>query len=458
MKNFQFSPIFARKNTWENRRRLKDYVKVGRDLFIQRAVIYSIAILLAGAYYDPYVAAFFFLVVGLCEAFDSYAFRVILRIKNWSFADIRNSMIFIYTGTFISSISISLFCVSIAVQQDVGTGHFLPLFLLVSASIFAAMNNHHFLSVLGLRLSIYILTIIFITIRDVWIVSPPFSSEIWLNLFTVLFVLGFITELARSFLVGYSKYLSNREEYELEHKRTIAALEVKTRFLATVSHELRTPLTSIKGALDMIESGMLGQPPEKMQRMLVIATRNSTKLKDLVDDLLFVQSSDAGMIKFDFRRVDLGQIVQEALERFAPYAAKSNVSIQSDVGVGEYWVNADRRRIDQVLTNLMSNAAKFSKKSGQIDISLETKGDWVILSVQDEGIGISAGLDEQVFAEFTQLDSQDDREFQGTGLGLSISKRIVEAHNGRINYTSQLGNGTTFYVELPRWHCQQKSA
>tara|TARA_R110002074_G_scaffold76705_2_gene174419 strand:+ start:730 stop:2136 length:1407 start_codon:yes stop_codon:yes gene_type:complete len=435
---------------WAIRRRLKEYATVGRTLFLQRIVIYSAAIMLAGAYYNPYIAAGFYAAVWVCEAYDWFVFRNILRRRNWCKEDIRRSMRMIYTGTFISSVTISLFSISVATQQDVGTGHFLPLFLLVSASIFAAMNNHHFLPVLGLRLTIYIVTVVFIPLRDVWIVSPPLSSEIWLNLFSVLFVLGFIMELSRSFLVGYSRYLSSRKELEEEHKQTKAAYEAKTRFLATVSHELRTPLTSIKGALEMVNSGALGQPPDKMQIPLEIAMRNSLRLHDLVRDLLFIQSSEVGKIDFKFERFDLGKLVQEVIERFQPYAAKLSVEIRADVKAEEYWISGDGKRIDQVITNILSNAAKFSENNGTIDVSMESLGDAVKLSVKDEGIGIADGLEDDVFAEFTQLDSQDNRKFGGTGLGLSISKRIVEAHGGKIGYTSEIGTGTTFFVELQK--------
>lgn len=435
-------------NSWGLRRRLRDYANVGRHLFWQRFVIYSTAVLLSGAYYNPYVAGFFFVVMGLSEAFDTYVFHWIVKRRKLNRKEIRKALIAIHVGAVISGITISLFCISIAWQQGVGNDHFLPLFMLVSASIFSAMNSHHFMSLIVWRLSLYGLTILFIPLRDVWIVRPPLSSELWLNLFTIVFVLGFIMELGRNFLAGYSRHLATREKLEDEHKRTKAALDAKTRFLATVSHELRTPLTSIKGAFDMMNSGAFGELPQKVANLFKIASRNTDKLKDLVDDLLFLQSSDIGKIKFDFKRVDLGEIIEEATERFEPYAEKFNVSLQTQYSVGEYWINADKKRMDQVLMNLISNAAKFSENSGKVFISVEAEEGLIRLSVRDEGIGIPAGSEEQVFAEFSQLDSRDERKFEGSGLGLSISKRIVEAHHGQIYYTSELGVGTTFTVEL----------
>ncbi|MGJ8595347.1 sensor histidine kinase [Sulfitobacter sp.] len=437
-------------NLWAMKRRLKDYANVGRHLLLQRVVIYVSAILLSGAYYDPNTAAFFLVAVGMCETLDSYVFHLIVKRKTWTPKNIRNAIIAIHVGTLISSVTISAFCISIARQQGLGDGHFLPLFMLVSATIFAAMNNHQFLSVLCLRLSIYIIAILFIPIHDLWIVRPPISSKMWLNLFTIIFVLGFVMELGRNFLAGYSRDLRSREKLEHDHKLTKAALDAKTRFLATVNHELRTPLTSIKGAFDLINSGALGPPPQKMERLLEVASRNTNKLKDLVDDLLFLQTSDIGKIKFEFHNLDFIELVEDAIERFQPHAAKMEVTLHTKYMTDEYWVRADKKRIDQVIMNLLSNAAKFSKKDGAITVALETVENMVRLSVRDDGIGIQDGSDELVFAEFIQLDSGDGREYDGTGLGLSISKRIVEAHKGKIGYMSELGSGTEFYVELQR--------
>ncbi len=434
--------------TWSDRHRLKDYAAVGQKLFLQRIAIYSSAILLTGIYYDWATAGYFYAAIWFCEAFDTLAFRSIMKRSSISPRVFRAEMVRLYAGTFISAITIALFCIAIARLQGTDSGHFFPLFMLVSASIFAAMNNHHFLMVLGLRLVIYVAAILYIPIRDVWIVKPPLSSETWMNLFTVLFVLGFIFELARNFLGGYSAQLESRRALEAEHKRTLAAYEAKTRFLATVSHELRTPLTSIKGALDMINSGLVGDPPEKMKRLLDMAGRNSDRLADLVGDLLFLQSSDAGHMNLNFERVDLCLLVREAVEESLPYAQRLGVMIEVDAEPGKFWIDADKKRIEQVILNLLSNATKFSRSGGQVLISVQGTDTHVQLYVQDQGIGIPEGTDVKIFEEFFQLDAQDDRQFEGTGLGLSISKRIVEAHGGTISYDSEVDVGTTFCVEL----------
>jgi signal transduction histidine kinase len=435
-----------------------DYAKVGQDLFFQRIVIYSAAMVLAGAYYSWVIAFAFYAFVLVCELYDTYVFRKIIGRQVWEQVDVRRAMIGVYVGTILSSAAISLFAISFAMQQSPESGHFMPVFMLVSASIFAAMNNHHFLHILVTRLLIYVSAIIAIPVYDVWFTSAPISSEVWLHLFTVLFVLGFLFELARNFLAGYSKSLQSRLDLEREHEQTKAAYKAKTEFLSTVSHELRTPLTSIKGPLALINSGALGEVPEKMRLPLEIAGRNAKRLETLVEDLLLLQRADAGKLDLNFEITDIGSLVLEAVERFQSCAVAMKVKIQLDAVPQEFWVRCDVKRIDHVITNLLSNAAKFSDDSNEIFVSITQREGKVRVSVRDEGIGIGDGDYEKIFDAFGQVDSSDTRKFQGSGLGLNISKRIIDAHEGNLDYVSTLGQGSTFFFELEKWHCQKKLA
>lgn len=429
-------------------RRLKDYALVGQKLALQRVIIYSAAVGLAACYYDQTVAMSFFAAIALCEIYDFLVLQYISK-RAWTKSlHAGKAILFIYIGTFLSAITIALFCISIALQQGVNGNHFLPLFLLVSASIFAAMNNHHFVRILVMRLVIYVAAVLYIPIRDLWIVRPPLSSEIWLNLFTVIFVLAFILELARNFFIGYSKLLNSRVALQAEHQNALAASEAKTRFLHTVSHELRTPLTSIKGSLDLIISGAVGQVPDKMSRLLEMAQRNSNRLHDLVADLLLLQTSDAGKFSLNRARFDFAEMVNDAVASFQPYADKLGILLKCDISLHVHFVEGDKKRLDQVVTNLLSNAAKFSDIGGTVTVSLIEESGQLVLSVKDEGIGIPEGSEEQIFEEFGQIDSSEERRFQGTGLGLPISRRIVEAHGGKIGYTSSLGVGSTFSVAI----------
>jgi signal transduction histidine kinase len=430
------------------RRRIRDYAIVGLKLFAQRIVIYTAAIILAGAYYDWVIAAFFYFLVLVGEAYDFVLFRNILSRRSWTRADVRRSMEKIYVGTIFSSAVISSFAISFASQQSPETGHFMPMFMLISASIFATMNNHHFMPVLATRLAIYVSTILFIPINDLRLTSAPLNSEVWLHFFTVIFVLGFLFELAREFISSYNHRLKARLDLEREHQQTKAAYIAKTEFMATVSHELRTPLTSIKGGLEMINSGALGELPEKMSRPLEIAVKNTRKLASLVDDLLLLQSAESGKLSLKFESIDIGELVAQTVEHFTPYAETAKVAVRVESKQDGSLVRCDAKRIEQVITNLLSNAAKFSNEQGDITISIENMGENIRVLVADNGIGIPNGAEAKIFEEFGQLDSSDTRKFQGTGLGLNISKRIVEAHGGQIGYTSKLGEGSTFFFDL----------
>ena len=428
--------------------RLRDYARVGQELALQRMIIYCSAVFLTGFYYETLTAIFFFTTILVFEFYDWNVLRYIKRIDKDDPAHVRKALCYVVLGTLFSSVTIALFCISIAIQQGTGGNHFLPLFLLVSAAIFAAMNNHQFLPVLALRLVIYVIAVLYIPIRDLWIVRPPLTSEIWLNFFTVLFVLGFIGELSRNFLNGYSAMLESRRALQIKHKHTLVASEAKTRFIATVSHELRTPLTSIKGALDIINSGAAGELPEKMAQLLEMAGRNSNRLTDLVGDLLLIQSSEAGKMTLDLRGVDFGEVAIGAIHNFQVYAERLGVEVRSNVKSNTHFTHGDAKRLDQVVTNLLSNAAKFSNTGGIITVNLERYESDLVLSVTDTGIGIPEGSKAKVFEEFGQIDSSDQRKFQGTGLGLAISKRIITAHDGQIDYDSVLGEGSTFRIKL----------
>jgi signal transduction histidine kinase len=213
---------------------------------------------------------------------------------------------------------------------------------------------------------------------------------------------------------------------------------------------LRTPITSIKGALEMINAGALGAVPEKMSMALQIAARNTRRLQSLVEDLLLLQSAEAGKLSLRLERLDAGKFIQEIAERFAPYADSKEVVLHVNAEPDTLWFECDEKRMDQVVTNLLSNAAKFSNPGGVVTVSVHDHEDQVEISVVDEGLGIPADSGDQIFEEFRQLDSSSSRNYQGTGLGLSIAKRIVEAHGGQIGYESEVGVGSTFHVRLKK--------
>jgi PAS domain S-box-containing protein len=220
--------------------------------------------------------------------------------------------------------------------------------------------------------------------------------------------------------------------------------QMKSQFVSTVSHELRTPLTAISGSLALITGGAVGAAPPAMQRLLDIALRNSHSLNQLVNDLLDMERLALGNLHFALERQRLIPLLEQALELNRNYASQHQVTL-----VGEFnedvWVRVDARRLGQVLTNLLSNAAKFSHPGGQVTLRADRQQDRIRLSVIDQGIGIPAEAKDQVFDRFFQVDSSDTRRRGGTGLGLAITRELVEHMGGIIGVDSELGAGSVFW-------------
>ena len=223
---------------------------------------------------------------------------------------------------------------------------------------------------------------------------------------------------------------------------------MKSEFVSTVSHELRTPLTSIKGALAIVNSGAI-KDPDRMTRMLELAINNTDRLISLVNDLLDFEKLQAGSMDFHFEELDPEALIQKAQELLQPYAQSSDVRLEMLAHPPFAPVLGDEQRLLQVLSNLVSNAVKFSNKEDVVTLSVEPADTGLRFSVRDNGVGIPEDFREKLFDRFTQADASDTRAKGGTGLGLSISKSIVEKHGGEIGYTSILGSGSTFYFDLP---------
>jgi signal transduction histidine kinase/response regulator of citrate/malate metabolism len=244
---------------------------------------------------------------------------------------------------------------------------------------------------------------------------------------------------------------------ELALHRRSALDDLKNEFVSTVSHELRTPLTSIRGALGLLSSGLMGPMETKAQKLLRIALTNTDRLVRLINDILDLERMDAGSAPLQLRRCMLVELLQQAVDTMTAMADEAQVRL-SLVGLenmpGIYF-DADPDRILQVVTNLLSNAIKFSPAGAGVRIEVETPRDGLVLKVVDQGRGIPEKQLEAVFERFAQVDSADARRRGGTGLGLSICRKIIQQHGGDIwiegNHPLQ---GVTVYVRLPR---QQRS-
>jgi PAS domain S-box-containing protein len=222
---------------------------------------------------------------------------------------------------------------------------------------------------------------------------------------------------------------------------------LKDEFISTVSHELRTPLTSIRGALGLLSSGMLGDITDKATNLLRIALTNSDRLVRLINDILDLERIQSGREPLSFRPVQLSDIVKQAIGDMQPVADSAGVRLLHDSTQVE--IDADPYRLLQVLTNILSNAVKFSPPNSTVSIMLRPGATGVTLSVIDNGRGIPADKLEAVFGRFQQVDASDSRQKGGSGLGLAICRTIVLQHSGRIWAERNPVRGSTFRLFLP---------
>lgn len=228
-----------------------------------------------------------------------------------------------------------------------------------------------------------------------------------------------------------------------------AAERVKNEFVSVVSHELRTPLTSILGSLKLVLANSLGDVPAPQAQLLGIALSNGERLLALINDLLDIEKIESGNMSFDLKPIAVSDLLVQAVEQNRPYAQQFNVGLQMQDEAAGAVVHADGKRFGQLLSNLISNAVKFSPDGGTVSVAVAIEAAWVRFSVRDQGAGIPLAFQSQIFKKFAQADSSDQRRHQGTGLGLSIVKLIAERHQGVCHFASTPGEGTVFHVDLP---------
>jgi PAS domain S-box-containing protein len=222
---------------------------------------------------------------------------------------------------------------------------------------------------------------------------------------------------------------------------------LKDEFISTVSHELRTPLTAIRGSLGLLSYGPLVELNDKAANLLRIAVANSDRLLRLINDILDLERMQSGRDRLIFKKVQLGQIVRQAIDCTALVADAAGVQLIQDSAQVE--IAADPDRLVQVLTNLISNAIKFSPRNSAVSVLMRPDLNGVTLSVVDAGRGIPADKLESIFGRFQQVDASDSRQKGGTGLGLAICRTIVHQHSGRIWAERNPVRGATFRVFLP---------
>jgi CheY-like chemotaxis protein/two-component sensor histidine kinase len=216
-----------------------------------------------------------------------------------------------------------------------------------------------------------------------------------------------------------------------------------------VSHELRTPLTSIRGSLGLLLGVFTEQLPQKVKSLIEIAYNNCERLIPLINDILDIDKIASGHMRFEMQEESVAALTQQAVQANEAYARKFNVSIAVAPIDEKLRIVVDAARYQQVLSNLLSNASKFSPAGGVIEVSAEARDGRVSIAVRDYGAGISEEFQPRIFGKFSQADSSATRAKGGTGLGLHIAKQLVEQMHGTIEFRTQVGKGTTFRVEFP---------
>jgi two-component system phosphate regulon sensor histidine kinase PhoR len=222
--------------------------------------------------------------------------------------------------------------------------------------------------------------------------------------------------------------------------------EVRRDFIANASHELRTPLTSIQGFADILASSEIDR--EERAQYLDVIVRNAQRMSSLIDDLLILSRIESGSSKLERTDLDIRRLVETVIADFSPRFKEASIEVTLHGGPIPH-CRADRGAVEQILSNLLSNAARYSNPGSRVDVYLEERNGRVEIRVEDTGIGISAEDLERIFERFYRVDASRSRALGSTGLGLSIVKHLVRALDGELHVDSVPGEGSRFTVALP---------
>lgn len=264
------------------------------------------------------------------------------------------------------------------------------------------------------------------------------------------------------------KSASFTQELKATNRKLQKLERLKSEFISIVSHELRTPLTAIKNAMDIILSGKAGEMSENIEKFVSMGKRNAIRLSGIINDLLDISKIEAGKMDFKFELTHIEPVIEYVKTNLTEVAREKNLIIKYTPIGDSVEVYADSNRIEQVLTNLMSNAIKFTPKAGEIEITSRVvnarelqydqsfeediknlQGNYLQVCVEDHGIGIERKDLNHVFDKFAQIENSLSRQVGGSGLGLPIARQLMESHNGAIWCDSEINKGSKFYFVIP---------
>lgn len=236
-------------------------------------------------------------------------------------------------------------------------------------------------------------------------------------------------------------------ELEAANRKLKELDRIKSDFVANVAHEFRTPLTIIKGNIDLVTKGGLGEVSPEQADLLGSATKVANRLSRLVNDLLDISKIESGKMQLKKERININKIIEENLPTFDKMTKDKKQVLHTELAKDMCEINADMDKITQVFVNLLSNAIKYSPDGGEITVKTVNLEKEIMVEVADKGEGIAAENLDAVFDKFTRVTAEKK---EGTGLGLPIAKDIVVLHKGRMWVKSELGKGSQFYFTLPK--------
>lgn len=296
-------------------------------------------------------------------------------------------------------------------------------------------------------------------------ILPPWYKTWWANVIgflIVLFIINYVIRVRVRYLKNKNIVLERivnertakiKEQKDVLEKQAQKLLELdqlKSNFFANISHEFRTPLTLIKGQLENI---LRIVKDEAVKKKVNVAFTNSNRLNRLINQVLDLSKLESGKLQLEFEKHDIVALIKNRVSSFDSFAEQKNITVQLINRIDSLFANIDIEKIEEVIDNLLSNALKFTPAKGKIIITVDVENiefaENAIISISDNGVGISEEKISHIFDRFFQADNTSTREYEGTGLGLAIVKELVELHGGTITVESKLNEGTTFYISLP---------
>lgn len=281
------------------------------------------------------------------------------------------------------------------------------------------------------------------------LVVPVRREGATLALIGVLRKQGDFEQGAEDFLL----HLAERAAVAIENTQLYQAAqfadESKSQFITIVTHELKIPMTSIRGYADLIRQGTVGPVTEQQLQFLDTIRNNVDRMADLVSDLSDISRLDTGRIKVELKATPFTDYLRETIANLRPQFDNKSQRVQLDLANDLPMVMADRARLIQILTNLLSNANKYTPENGSITINANHQGDWLRVGVKDTGIGLNEVEQELLFSQFFRSEQPEARAQVGWGLGLYVTRRLLELMGGEIGVESSLGEGSTFWFTLP---------